>query len=114
MRSSPAAALGQLVALATLVAAAAACGSGRNYDNPPEISPEPLGTVTTTTTTPPTTAFIPSTAPTTLAPPTQPPPPEPEPEVQQPLPTSATTTPATIPERYSVVAGDTLSGIASC
>ncbi len=111
-------AVGQAVALAAVVAA---CGAERSFDNPPDISPQPLVTVTAATTVPTTTVFVPSTAPTTLAPPTQPPPPEPEPEPAPPppapaptapLPTSATTTPATIPDRYTVVLGDTLFGIA--
>lgn len=93
-----------------------ACGSGRNYDNPPEVAPITSGSSSTTAaTSPTTTVFVPTTAPTTLgpvtAPPTAPPPPTPPPT---PRPTEATvpTTPVvTTGETYTVVGGDTLYGI---
>ena len=95
----------------------AACGTERNMDNPDLVGPGSLETSTSSTTTLPTiTAFVPSTAPTTLAPPTAPPtqatyaPTTPPPT---PAPTSATLPPVqTIADKYTVVAGDTLSGIA--
>lgn len=99
---------------AVLAVTVAACGGERNYDNPPEV---PIGTVgTTSSTAPTTTVFVPSTAPTTLAPSTNPPPPTAAPTF---APQTAPPTQPTIPtspvpttgERYAVVQGDTLFGI---
>ncbi len=108
------------VGLAATPIVLVACGSGRNYDNPPNISPisvESSSSSSQPTTT--TTLFVPSTAPTTLAPPTvrptSPPAPPPPPPPQTPSPTEATvpTTPvATTGDTYSVQRGDTLFGIA--
>ena len=111
----------RFVAALLAVVVLAACGTERNMDNPDPIGPGSLETSTTssTTTLPTITAFVPSTAPTTLAPVTAPPtnatyaPTTAPPAPPTPLPTSATLPPvATIAERYTVVAGDTLSGIA--
>jgi len=111
----------RFVAALLAVVVLAACGTERNMDNPDPIGPGSLETSTTssTTTLPTITAFVPSTAPTTLAPVTAPPtnatyaPTTAPPAPPTPLPTSATLPPvATIPQRYTVVAGDTLSGIA--
>lgn len=97
-----------------------ACGSGRNYDNPPEVAPITSNSSSSTTvTSPTTTVFVPTTAPTTLAaltvPPTAPPPPPPPPTAPPtPQPTEATvpTSPVvTTGEVYTVVGGDTLFGI---
>jgi len=96
-----------------------ACGSGRNYDNPPAISAISVDSSSSSSqpaTTTITTLFVPSTAPTTLAPPTVRPtsPPEPPPPPETPRPTEATvpTTPvATTGDTYSVQRGDTLFGI---
>jgi LysM repeat protein len=115
--------------LAIAPIALVACGSGRNYDNPPDISPITAGSSTTTTTQQSTTTvFVPSTAPTTLgpvtAPPTAPPPPTPPPVPPTPPPTAppATAPPTPAPtqapvnttgEIYTVRAGDFLSGIAN-
>src|SRR5919106_1488110 len=79
----------------TLSVVLLACGSGRNYDNPPEISPITAGSSTSTTSATTTTVFVPTTAPTTLGPVTEPP----------------TAPPPTTGETYTVVQGDTLSGI---
>jgi LysM repeat protein len=93
---------------------AAACGGERSYDNPPEV---PIGTASSTTSTAPTTTvFVPATAPTTLAPSTNPPPPtapptfapQTAPPTQPTIPTSPV---PTIGDRYTVVQGDTLFGI---
>ena len=111
----------RFVAALLAVVVLAACGTERNMDNPDPIGPGSLETSTTssTTTLPTITAFVPSTAPTTLAPPTAPPtnatyaPTTAPAAPPTPAPTSATLPPvATIAERYTVVAGDTLSGIA--
>jgi len=93
-----------------------ACGSGRNYDNPPDVAPISQESTSSTVPATTTTVFVPSTAPTTLAPvtvrptaPSLPPAPPPTPR-----PTEATvpTTPvATTGETYSVQSGDTLFGI---
>lgn len=101
----------------------AACGSGRSYDNPPEIAGDSLVTVASTSSTtsvPPTTAFVPQTAAPTAAPPTQAPPPAtyaptnaPAPPTDPPTTQPPTTPPPTIAQRYTVVAGDTLSQIAN-
>jgi LysM repeat protein len=101
--------------LAAVVAiTAAACGGERSYDNPPEV---PIGTASSTTSTAPTTTvFVPATAPTTLAPSTNPPPPtaaptfapQTAPPTQPTIPTSPV---PTIGDRYTVVQGDTLFGI---
>ena len=99
--------------------ALAACGSGRNYDNPPEISPITAGSSTSTTSATTTTVFVPTTAPTTLGPVTEPPtapPPPPPPPTAPPTPPPTpppppTTPPPTTGETYVVVGGDTLFGI---
>lgn len=93
-----------------------ACGSGRNYDNPPDIAPISAESSTSTVPASSTTLFVPSTAPTTLAPVTVRPtsPPEPPAPPQTPRPTEATvpTTPvATTGNTYTVQSGDTLFGI---
>jgi LysM repeat protein len=98
-----------------------ACGSGRNYDNPPEVAPisADFSTTTAATTIPTTTVFVPSTAPTTLGaptvPPTPPPPPPPPPTAPPtPRPTEATVPTTPVPtsgETYTVAPGDTLFGI---
>lgn len=110
---------------AAIACVGAACGGERSYDNPPEV---PIGTASSTTgaasTAPTTTVFVPSTAPTTVAPPTNPPPPTPAPTDPRPPPTAPPTQAVTVPptqpptpvpttgQRYTVVAGDTLFGIA--
>jgi len=92
----------------------AGCGRERNMDNPPPSIPSNITVMTTApVTTPPPTAFVPTTAvvtapPPTAALPTSPPPTSPP--ATPPPPTSPP--PPTIPDRYTVVAGDTLSGIA--
>ena len=100
----------------TLSVVLLACGSGRNYDNPPEISPITAGSSTSTTSATTTTVFVPTTAPTTLGPvtepPTAPPPPPPPPTQPPTAPPPPTTPPPTTGETYTVVQGDTLSGIA--
>ena len=103
----------------TLSVVLVACGSGRNYDNPPDISPITAGSSTSTTSASTTTVFVPTTAPTTLGPVTQPPtapPPPPPPPTQPPtqpptVPPPPTTPPPTTGETYAVVGGDTLFGI---
>jgi LysM repeat protein len=111
-------------ATAVLVAASAmviaACGGQRSYDNPPEV-PIISATSSTASTAPTTTVFVPTTAPTTLPPSTDPPPPTAPPTfapvtappTQATRPTTPTTPVATSGERYTVVQGDTLFGIAS-
>lgn len=101
----------------------AACGSGRSYDNPPEIAGDTLVTVpatSSTSTTPPTTAYVPQTPAPTAAPPTQAPAPATYPPTNAPAPPTdppttlpPTTPPPTIADRYTVVGGDTLSQIAN-
>jgi LysM repeat protein len=103
------------VVAAVVAITAAACGGERSFDNPPEV---PIGTASTTTSTAPTTTvFVPSTAPTTLAPSTNPPPSTAAPTFpQQTAPPTQPTIPTspvpTIGERYTVVQGDSLFGIA--
>jgi LysM repeat protein len=105
-----------VLAAAGAVMIVAACGGERSYDNPPEVPIGTVGSTSSTTTIPTTTVFVPSTAPTTVPPPTNPPPPT---QAQTAPPTQAQTAPPTIPtspvpttgERYTVVQGDTLSGI---
>lgn len=107
--------LTRLAIAPTLSVALLACGSGRNYDNPPEISPITAGSSTSTSSTTSTTVFVPTTAPTTLGPvtepPTAPPPPPPPPTPPPTPPPPPTTPPPTTGETYAVVGGDTLSGI---
>jgi LysM repeat protein len=104
------------VIAAVVAMMAAACGGERSFDNPPEV---PIGTASSTSTTtaaPTTTVFVPATAPTTLAPSTNPPPPtaaptfapQTAPPTQPTIPTSPV---PTIGGRYTVVQGDTLFGI---
>jgi LysM repeat protein len=102
------------VIAAVVAITTAACGGERSYDNPPEV---PIGTASSTTSTAPTTTvFVPATAPTTLAPSTNPPPPtaaptfppQTAPPTQPTIPTSPV---PTIGDRYTVVQGDTLFGI---
>ena len=97
-----------------------ACGSGRNYDNPPEVAPITAGSSTSTSQQSTSTVFVPSTAPTTLgpvtAPPTAPPPPAPPPTAPPPPTPPPTPAPTQAPvdttgETYTVVGGDTLFGI---
>lgn len=109
MRKWSTTAIGVNVGVLGLSAVLAACGSGRSYDNPPEVAPLTVDLTSTTSTIAPTTTlavFVPTTAPSTgpgTTRPTLPPPPE----VTDP-PTTTGAPPATIAERYTIVAGDGL------
>jgi LysM repeat protein len=109
--------------VAAVAIVVAACGGERSYDNPPEVripaasSSTTVSTVATTSTT----VFVPTTSPTTLAPPTNPPPPTAAPTAPPTFaPQTAPPTQPTVPtspfpttgERYTIIQGDTLFGIA--
>lgn len=91
----------------------AACGGGRNYDNPPEVAPLTVVLPSSTIPAPTTTAFVPTTVPSTGPGTTRPQMPT-GPSVTAPPATAAPTNPppATIAERYTVVGGDSFYRIA--